>query len=382
MNHVFHYHVTALVALQAGFSPKDAELLAWAARQVDLQQFPMTVRRGGTTWSIPRTHHLGPADGALAADVWAPFHFFPSGEASCPPPPDSESPFLAAWRGKWSPWCVTPHSLPLKEITIAAFRTGDPVRMGIALHVLADSWAHQGFSGRLDDMNHLPGVPSIPAMGHACASTRPDSFHLVWQDSRREDPWVENTPRFLAAARCMYRYLRTFLGKDFRDESGVLEDLAHVWGYREEGINGKTRDPALQAGALIRNGTKYLAHTLDKARIRLPRLLDATPPLEEGYREGPPDNAVRIRMDRLLPFPADSTDRRYHAALEEGNGKKGSVPDPGSAGFRLKGLARKLGLFGTREWTGAPDFGSSDLCRFGQAALDHLELCRQVFLNI
>ena len=110
-------------------------------------------------------------------------------------------------------------------------KTGDDFRIGIALHSYADTWAHQHFSGRTEEGNVIDPASPLPPAGHLQALRPPDDASGSWADPRLLPSLsrVVNGERFLAAARKIYRYLRTSLRLGFEDEELHLSDLADSW---------------------------------------------------------------------------------------------------------------------------------------------------------
>jgi hypothetical protein len=89
-----------------------------------------------------------------------------------------------------------------------------PYLIGIASHAYSDTWAHQNFSGRYDSNNAVIGFPEIfiPNIGHADFGEQPDIVSLIWNDSRY-DKQINNSLRFIEAARYIYNIYRHFLNK-------------------------------------------------------------------------------------------------------------------------------------------------------------------------
>jgi hypothetical protein len=134
--------------------------------------------------------------------------------------------------GLHNPWIVTPDSPLARELLVSALKTGNPHRVGIALHAYADTWAHQNFTGRLEAANELGPATALPPAGHLQALTSPDLALELWTDPRLRRPEVDNRTRFLAAAGMIYRFLRTSLRKDFADEGLVVDELRRLWERR------------------------------------------------------------------------------------------------------------------------------------------------------
>lgn len=224
MNGIFHYYTCGVLARKAGFSPEDASVIATSANLPDHNLIPLTIDTGGKPYKTIATHHFGFWDRSQEDSVWLPFHFFPGGASKW-----DETPITG--RAGVSPAdVVVPDSAPAKELLREALHSRNLYRIGIALHTYADTWAHEGFTGRNEATNILDRHSQIPPIGHAQAGRNPDVFSLVWFDPRRSDPFVNNKLRFLASARKIYRYLCTYLAKPFDDEDFVLAEIEELVG--------------------------------------------------------------------------------------------------------------------------------------------------------
>lgn len=101
-------------------------------------------------------------------------------------------------------------------------------RIGVALHTFADTWAHQGFSGRLHAENDVENIYHLkeerwdhqrrkgvllnifPQVGHTEAWYYPDYPFLMWKYTRKLTNEVverNNTNEFLTAAETIYHQL-------------------------------------------------------------------------------------------------------------------------------------------------------------------------------
>ncbi|MGD8555140.1 MAG: hypothetical protein PVJ32_06860, partial [Anaerolineales bacterium] len=155
-------------------------------------------------------------------DVWIPFHFIP------PHPFDFEKPRFS--------FVTRPGSRFAEMVFYAAATEAHPLRrlcrIGVALHTLADSWSHQGFSGQRspeeNDVEALafhsekagrfktPLVENIvdgplPMLGHAEALYFPDVPHMRWRceiGPGKKPAGGANTDRFLRASKRIYDRLR------------------------------------------------------------------------------------------------------------------------------------------------------------------------------
>ena len=146
MNIDFHYGVVYLVARIAGMTPVDAETVAHAGQYVDDSTTTGVLAfEGGETFErLPTAHKMlddRNFDPKKDNAVWAPFHFLPGNRGDelddrvvCRPDSPVARRMVAA-------------ALATKSTDIGLHR------LGIALHVYVDTWAHQGFCGTLSRNN-------------------------------------------------------------------------------------------------------------------------------------------------------------------------------------------------------------------------------------
>jgi hypothetical protein len=223
VNEEFHYYTIAMLARRAGFAEGDADIIAYASQFVDHALVTYQVTGPGVSYTTLATHHFGFWDKTQEESVWIPFHFFPGDAAT------------AAERrkdGAVNPLAVTANSDRVKALLVAALKTRDLMRIGIALHTFADAYAHQNFTGRNEAFNRIEANSPVPPAGHAHAGRGPDRFEGRWTDARLREPWstVVNRDRYLAAARKIYRYLATYNKRSFSDDDLVLSELELLLG--------------------------------------------------------------------------------------------------------------------------------------------------------
>ena len=226
MNVEFHYYTVFYLARQAGFSDDDALVLAYSSQYLDNALVAYEVKHAGGVYETLVTHHFGFWDRGQEWDVWIPFHFYPAGAAvTRPPRRDGGSNALD----------VQPDSGRAKAMLVAALKTRNLYRVGIALHTYADTWAHQNFTGRNEEWNRVSPDSPVPPIGHAQALRDPDRIDAQWRDPRMQPPHdrVENRSRFLSAAGRIYRYLATYNGRSFDDEAFVVDRLNDLLGPPE-----------------------------------------------------------------------------------------------------------------------------------------------------
>jgi hypothetical protein len=165
------------------------------------------------------TQNYGWWNESFPRNVYLPFHFFPGNNNSG----------RGRLDGKNNPLNCTANSPGVKELLIKALKTRNLYRVGIGLHTFADSWAHQNFSGTLEDWNIFSEDYPIPSIGHAHALKTPDDITADWVDPRltAANNRIRNRDRFILAARKIYKYLCVFNHQSFDDTEFVMEELSN-----------------------------------------------------------------------------------------------------------------------------------------------------------
>jgi hypothetical protein len=222
MNAEFHYYAVCFLCLRAGLPERRAVDIAFASQYVDNAILAYEIDDDGSAYTTQVTQNYIFWDEATLRNIYLPFHFVPGEKAKA----ESERADGAASR-----WTVTPDSPLAKELLVAALKTGDDFRIGIALHAYADTWAHQHFSGRTEACNVIDPASPLPPAGHLQALRLPDDASGSWADHRLLPSLsrIDNGKRFREAARKIYRYLRTSLRLGFDDEALHLDDLSAAW---------------------------------------------------------------------------------------------------------------------------------------------------------
>jgi hypothetical protein len=222
MNAEFHYYAIYFLCLRAGMDRDRCSDIAFASQYVDNAIVSYDVDDGGFRYRTEVTQNYIFWDEATLREIYLPFHFIPG---------ELEKARSERVDGAASRWTVTPDSPLAKELLVAALRSGDDFRVGIALHSYADTWAHQHFSGRIEECNVVDPSSPLPAAGHLQALRSPDDAAGIWRDRRLKLGLsrVDNCARFLAAARKIYRYLRTSMRLGFEEEELVSDELRSVW---------------------------------------------------------------------------------------------------------------------------------------------------------
>ena len=218
MNIEFHYYMLNVLCRYAGFSEEEARVVSYSSQFVDYNLVTYTVDAPGRTYHTIPTQNYGFWSSETPRKVYIPFHFVPG---------DTSYPGAARTDGRTNRLNTTPDSPAAKQILIAALKSRDLYRVGIALHTYADTWAHQNFSGIRESWNQCDDTSIIPPIGHAQVLKTPDLLDARWVDPRLAPPYrnVDNRERVFAAARKIYKYLCTFNRRSFDDVDLVMDSL-------------------------------------------------------------------------------------------------------------------------------------------------------------
>jgi len=155
----FHHATTYVLARLAGFEHPEADIIAHSAQYVDdaTNSGAINFTNGAAYHRICSAHKMIDYRNfeALANhQVWIPFHFLP-GNGKLPSDKNPNGKFIEKIICK-------PNSYVAKEMVSACIKDKHRLyalhRLGITLHVYADTWAHQGFAGvthKINDISHL-----------------------------------------------------------------------------------------------------------------------------------------------------------------------------------------------------------------------------------
>jgi hypothetical protein len=245
-----HHGGTLLAALSAGIEPESARKIAVSAQFVD-DNVPGAVSiRGMSTEPIVTAHSwMDYADWTAMADeagLWKRFHFFPA-DGTLVTRPDSE---------------------PLNELIARTVPEADEFRLGILLHVVADSHFHQGFSGVQSELNAARDmdlesgdhgffarieeffsemeqdaggliIGEAMPLGHACLLSWADLPHakFFYTDGNDRTVYRDNKKLTLRAVQKMASVCRDWRGANADD------DVAEILPKAVNGLIGDPRDP-------------------------------------------------------------------------------------------------------------------------------------------
>lgn len=244
----FHHTVTYVAARLAGMQADQAEVVAYAAQYVDDANNGGVIRfKNGAMYDHVASAHrmLDPknAEALENAKVWAAFHFLPGNGGV---PAGVPNPLTHDQRMVCQPDSPVAQDM-LRECIRHRQDANSLHRLGVTMHVYADTWAHQQFSGLLSDMNQVSALEAGESsftedigqyftsmligqnapLGHGPALHFPDMPYLNWGyvsgDGR--PIYRNNTELFIEAADHLCRAIRAWLTDDLTlDQPGLPVD--------------------------------------------------------------------------------------------------------------------------------------------------------------
>ena len=158
MNPDFHYYATYCAAILAGYSHDESMALCYSDQLVDLCSATLLAKIKGPLSAATTQLQLELMDARTdtiglqnITRIWASFHFLPYDLSAEPPKRCSKR-----YRSKYRLICQ-PNS-ELLEQTVRLAKDKGMQAAGIAMHILADTWAHRNFAGTpslvINNSNH------------------------------------------------------------------------------------------------------------------------------------------------------------------------------------------------------------------------------------
>ena len=215
----FHYYCVGVLAKAAGFQEDDALTIAYASQYVDDSTESEPIKVGDMIFDPVRTAQYGLDSYGWSTQkrIFIPFHFLPPR-----PLKTAQDSFI-----------TEPNSVFAHMIWNETQKEDDSLyrlcRMGVALHTFADTWSHQGFSGRHNSENDVENIQIhyggkwkrlrleniyldfLPQIGHAEAGYFPDQSYRVWKYRKKKPkkmiPPRYNMKEFSNAAETIYNLL-------------------------------------------------------------------------------------------------------------------------------------------------------------------------------
>ena len=235
----FHHATTYVVARDAQFTHDEAAIIAYAAQYVDDATSTGTVYFDNRAVynrisSAHKMLDLRNTEELANHYVWMPFHFLP-GNGGLPADQNPNGSFIEKII------CKPDSPVAQEMVRDAILGRGHAYglhRLGVTMHVYADTWAHQGFAGVLHAINEVEDAEeidnskvfskglayvlrsvlddTIPPLGHGRAQTFPDMPFLKWKyiDGSGAEITRDNTSEFLEAADHMCIAMRRYIAGD------------------------------------------------------------------------------------------------------------------------------------------------------------------------
>ena len=239
----FHHAVTYVVARLAGFAHRDAETISYCSQYVDDATNSGTIRfdNGAMYSRISSAHKMldyRNFDKLANHFAWIPFHFLP-GNGGRKPGENPDGSFVEKI-------ICRPNSYVAQDMIRACIENRHTLyglhRLGVTMHVYADTWAHQGFAGISHNVNNIRALDdkdepnagfwgklkdffgdafdeaagrfvggALP-LGHGAALSYPDRPYLKWnyEDSYENIVKRDNTKDFCEAANEMCKAMQRY----------------------------------------------------------------------------------------------------------------------------------------------------------------------------
>jgi hypothetical protein len=249
----FHHGVTYCLARLAGFERSQAQIVAHAAQYVDdaIHEGSIHFDNGQVYERISSAHKAFDYrnfEQLSNKKVWIPFHFLP-GNDGMPAGQHTSSNLIDRT-------ICCPNSHVAQDMVRECIHQRDAAhglhRLGITMHVFADTWAHQGFAGVNHEINRASElldeqgqpdpqkrqrvsnfftkslaeqlldrvkgffVSEVLPLGHGAVLSYPDKPFLTWGYTNGLGQVVQrdNPKDFLAAAQAMCMWMQRFIKGD------------------------------------------------------------------------------------------------------------------------------------------------------------------------
>lgn len=221
-----HYYMIGTLALEAGFSKTESQIIASSSQYTDdccdfdKERFALkgTGLRPIVTQNVSLDSVIGISSELLQQFVYLPFHYLP---------------------GQNNNYIVEANSQNAKDLVLAAIRSQNLFEFGIALHTYADTFSHQGFSAFEDDVNSVVTWKTfyrdaIKNIGHADVLNSPDTVEEVWFDYRKPkgQQRIVNKERFNNALLNCFNMLVVYKNNTeaiTESKSKKVKDLIDSW---------------------------------------------------------------------------------------------------------------------------------------------------------
>lgn len=243
-----HHTLTYIAARLAGFNKSKAFIIAYSAQYVDdaTNSGIINFKNGAMYSRISSAHKMldyRNSDELANHQVWIPFHFLP-GNGGLAPGENPDGSFI-------NKLVCRPDSYVARDMLRSCVQDRlKPYglhRLGVTMHVYADTWAHQGFAGVKNDINEAKNLKSnnksldrsfankianfflseaFP-LGHGAALSHPDRPSLVWEynDNSGNKVKRDNSEIFMEAVDKMCRAMQCFRAGDLSMDLNAMDGL-------------------------------------------------------------------------------------------------------------------------------------------------------------
>lgn len=218
----FHHGTTYVLSRWAGFSPEEARVIAYASQYVDDAVYSGRIlfNNGAKYFRRASAHEMADGrniDNDANLQSWAIFHFLPGN-----PPPSEQNLYDEKLI------CVADSSIAQAMVAECIKERQRPCalhRLGITMHVYADTWAHAGFAGLRSEVNKAQLLDESLSeeiesklleavdLGHGTVLTHPDQPSLSewsYQDWRDVVVSRSNPEVFMAASEGLFAALQRY----------------------------------------------------------------------------------------------------------------------------------------------------------------------------
>ncbi len=232
-----HHTLTYIAARLAGFTKRQASIIAYSAQYVDDATNSGVIHFDNKAMysRISSAHKMldyRNSEELANHRVWIPFHFLP-GNGNKPAGENPNGTFIRKL-------VCCPDSYVARDMLLACANDNRKPyalhRLGITMHVYADTWAHQGFAGINHKINEVRNIKSnnkplyksflnkitnyfinesFP-LGHGAALSHPDRSSLIWgyRNGINEQIKRNNPKIFMDAVDKMCRAMQCFRQND------------------------------------------------------------------------------------------------------------------------------------------------------------------------
>ncbi|MBU2591012.1 MAG: DUF6765 family protein [Nitrospinota bacterium] len=243
-----HHTLTYIAARLAGYGHRDADIIAYSAQYVDDATNAGVIHfDNGAKYSriasAHKTFDYRNTDELANHLVWIPFHFLP-GNGGKPAGENPDGTFIKKLV------CYPDGCVARDMLRSCAADIEKPYalhRLGITMHVYADTWTHQGFAGVNHGINDVDNLESNDKkkdknffckianyflgdafpLGHGAALSYPDTPNLVWKYKNGLGEKVErdNQDIFMGAVDNMCRATQCFRRSDTEMNLEAMDGL-------------------------------------------------------------------------------------------------------------------------------------------------------------